>query len=61
MSLESFYGGKQGLSSIIKKSFKYISDTDPAFTILNSEEQAEAIANNEVMATCLSNPDYKDV
>lgn len=34
MSLESFYGGKQGLSSIIKKSFKYISENDPAFVAL---------------------------
>lgn len=33
MSLESFYGGKQGLSSIIKKTFQYISEDDPAYKI----------------------------
>ena len=31
MSLESFYGGKQGLSSVIKKAFRYISTDDPAY------------------------------
>jgi hypothetical protein len=35
VALESFYGGKPGLSSIIKKAFRYISKDDPAFQALS--------------------------
>lgn len=31
MSLESFYGGRQGISPVIKASFKYIDTNDPAY------------------------------
>ena len=31
MSLESFYGGKPGISPVIKKSFKYVNEQDPAY------------------------------
>lgn len=31
MALESFYGGKPGISPVIRNSFKYINDQDPAF------------------------------
>lgn len=61
MALESFYGGKQGLSSVIKKTFKYISENDPAYLALDSDKQQEAINNEEVMDKCLQNADYKDV
>lgn len=61
MALESFYGGKQGLSSIIKAAFKYVSTNDKNFQYLTSEEQAKAIKNNEVMESCLSNANYDTV
>jgi hypothetical protein len=31
MALESFYGGKPGISPVIRNSFKYINSQDPAF------------------------------
>ena len=31
MSLDSFYGGKQGVSPIVKTRFKYIDTKDPAY------------------------------
>jgi len=30
LSLESFYGGKQGVSPVIKARFKYVDISDPA-------------------------------
>ena len=32
MALESFYGGKQGVSPVIKASFEYVNTQDPAYT-----------------------------
>ena len=61
MALDSFYGGKQGLSSVIRKSFKYISIHDPAYKVLSPEEQATAKENNEVMDECFADKDYTDV
>lgn len=38
MALESFYGGKQGVSPVIKASFEYVSIEDPAYQAkINSE------------------------
>ena len=31
MAIESFYGGNQGVSPVIKARFKYINETDPAY------------------------------
>jgi hypothetical protein len=31
MALESFYGGKQGVSPVIKARYKYINENDPAY------------------------------
>ena len=31
MALESFYGGKQGVSPVIKARFKYINKDDPSY------------------------------
>lgn len=31
MALESFYGGRPGITPVIKKSFKYIDTQDPAY------------------------------
>lgn len=31
MALESFYGGKPGISPVIRNSFKFISTSDPAY------------------------------
>ena len=66
MSLESFYGGKQGLSSVIKKAFRYISTDDPAYVALGKVEdgaqlQAEALANNEVMEECFKDNNFEEV
>ena len=58
MSLESFYGGKQGLSSIIKKAFKYISKEDPAYQALSDSEKRNAENNNEVMEVAFQKPDF---
>jgi hypothetical protein len=47
MALESFYGGKQGVSPVIKARFKYVDTDDLAYiarsgqtTILTKEEAA---------------------
>ena len=66
MSLESFYGGKQGLSSVIKKAFRYISTDHPAYIALGKVEngtqlQAEALANNEVMEECFKDNNFEEV
>ena len=68
MSLEGFYGGKQGLSSVIKRSFKYISVDDPYYTQLSDDDKAAALANEEVMEYCFqqinrtgATKDYEDV
>ena len=36
MSLESFYGGKQGVSPVIKNRFKYINVDDEAYKDRNT-------------------------
>ncbi len=55
MSLESFYGGKQGVSPVIRTSFKYVSKDDPAYKNTFSPK------DEEVMETCFANPNYTDV
>lgn len=67
MSLESFYGGKQGISPVIKGSFKYIDENDPAYIAAiaaidagTSDKDKEEI-NNETMDLCFLNPNYKDI
>lgn len=62
MALESFYGGKQGVSSIIKASFKFISTSDQAYidTVskgLMTESEAKAVTMDE----CFKRIDYTDV
>ena len=67
MALESFYGGKQGLSSVIRKAFKYISTEDPDYVRLPSGSSSEkgtreyAIANNQVMEYCFRDNNYQEV
>ena len=62
MALESFYGGKQGVSSIIKASFKFVSTSDQAYidTVskgLMTEAEAKAVTMDE----CFKRIDYTDV
>lgn len=70
MSLESFYGGKQGISPVIKGSFKYIDENDPAYIAaiaaatptegsISSEDKKEI--DKETMDLCFLNPNYKDI
>ena len=61
MSLESFYGGKPGISPVIRKSFKYVDTNDPAYMSLTSDQRTTAEDNNEIMETCFAKSDYTDV
>lgn len=62
MSLESFYGGKQGVSSVIKASFKFVNTNDQAYIDATSkgiisENQAKLLTMDE----CFKDPNYTDV
>lgn len=70
MSLESFYGGRQGISPVIKASFQFIDVNDeayrtavaaktPAGGTISSQDQAAI--NAKTMDLCFANADYKDV
>ena len=54
--MESFYGGRQGASFVIKKSFKYVNTEDNAYKTATA-----SVPDSEVMEACLSNPNYTDV
>lgn len=70
MSLESFYGGKQGISPVIKSSFEFIDANDPAYraaieartptdgTISSRDKDA---IDAKTMDLCFSNTSYKNV
>lgn len=59
--MESFYGGRQGASFVIKKSFKYKNKQDPAYIEdLKIIGDASKLAS-DLMEENLSNPNYKDV
>ena len=70
MSLESFYGGKQGISPVIKNSFEFIDANDFAYqaaitaktpvggTISASDK---AIIDAKTMDLCFANASYKNV
>ena len=74
MSLESFYGGKQGISPVIRNSFQYIDRNDPAYqaavaaidnnTELDTEEKkdnAKAKLEKQTMDLMFLNSSYEDV
>ena len=65
MSLNSFYGGKQGISPIIKHSFKYVSETDPAYLVaiegLEDNSEDKKAIDAETMNLCFSDPNYREV
>ena len=70
MSLESFYGGKQGISPVIKASFQYVDIKDPAYGAaiqaktpengtIPTEEKAKIDA--ATMDIVLADSNYEDV
>ena len=70
MSLESFYGGKQGISPVIKASFQYVDINDPAYGAaiqaktpengtIPTEEKAKIDA--VTMDIVLADSNYEDV
>ena len=61
MSLESFYGGKQGISPVIKNSFEFIDVNDPAYQAASASGRTETELAPLTMDICFSNIDYKDV
>ena len=62
MALESFYGGKPGISPVIKASFKFINTEDPAYqaAFINNGRDAAAL-KEYTMDECFKNIDYTDV
>lgn len=60
LSLESFYGGKQGVSPIVKARFKYIDINDAAYIIYVNKNGTNP-PDSEVMEKCFANPTYEDV
>ena len=62
MALESFYGGKPGISPVIKASFKFINTEDPAYQAALINNGGDAAALKEyTMDECFKNIDYTDV
>ena len=61
MSLESFYGGKQGISPVIKNSFEFIDVNDPAYQAALASGRTAAELFPLTMDLCFNNIDYKDV
>ena len=61
MSLESFYGGKQGISPVIKNSFEFIDVNDPAYQAALASGRTATELLPLTMDLCFSNIDYKDV
>ena len=55
--MESFYGGRQGASFIIKKTFKYLDIEDPAY---KADSRTRVISDDEVMSKYVLDPEKKD-
>lgn len=62
MSLESFYGGKQGISPVIRKNFKYVTTDDLAYkkALAVGEKTAEDL-KKYTMEECFKDSTYKQV
>ncbi len=61
MSLESFYGGKQGISPVIKNSFEFIDINDPAYQAALASGRTATELLPLTMDLCFENVNYKDV
>lgn len=71
MALESFYGGKQGISPVIKASFEYLTNEkdsndnylDSAYgaAVNNADASTIAAINAKTLSVQFSNPNYQDV
>lgn len=72
MALESFYGGRQGVSPVIRARFKYLTDAKSdeityideaygrAIAAANTDDEIDKI-NSETLEVCFRNPEYTDV
>ena len=61
MALESFYGGKPGFSPVIKASFKYINNEDPAYIAALSNGNSVETLKPYTMDECFKDINYTDV
>ena len=61
MSLDSFYGGKQGVSPVVKARFKYIDTNDLAYKAAITSGIDEADLKDDTMELCFQNPEYTQV
>lgn len=61
MSLESFYGGKQGVSPVVKARFKYVDTNDPAYLRQIDNGFSADSLKPEVMDVCFADVSYENV
>lgn len=61
MSLDSFYGGKQGVSPVVKARFKYVDTNDPAYIAAKKLVANEADLKDDTMELCFKSSDYTQV
>ena len=61
MSLESFYGGKQGVSPVVKARFKYVDTNDPAYQKAVNDGIADNILKEQTMERCFADSSYEQV
>lgn len=65
LSLESFYGGKQGVSPVIRARFKYVDINDPAYIRAVEKAGSDSTKLEEIrkdtMELCFENINYEDV
>lgn len=61
MSLESFYGGKQGISPVIQKTFKYIDTADPAYAAALAAGKTATQLASQTMDICFGKANYEEV
>lgn len=61
MSLDSFYGGKQGVSPVVKARFKYVDTNDPAYIAAKNLVANEADLKDDTMELCFKDSDYTQV
>ena len=60
MALESFYGGKPGISPVIRNSFKFIDEKDPAYIAKkNSNTPYSKLSPKEIALLEIVNPNLK--
>lgn len=61
MSLESFYGGKQGISPVIKHAFKYVDTNDNAYLAAIAAGATAAELKSYTMDACFAESTYENV